>query len=180
MDHRSTGSYTSRVARGAASEMLATAWLMEQGFHVFRAVAASCPVDLVAWREGDTSSWLIEVKTMSVNCSFPWPRNEHWTHLIVVNPETNSCHLLEAGISQAEAVDSLRVEYGLEPVVRRGSRGAAFEVLKVIRTDPGREWTPKDVAGLLGKEQSVVVSNMGRLTDMGELERIKHGVYVLR
>jgi len=55
-----------RSTVGAASELQVAADLMRRGFHVFRALSAACPCDLVAWREGGPIL-RVEVKTARVN-----------------------------------------------------------------------------------------------------------------
>lgn len=81
--------FTSKVARGAASEMLACAYLLERGYHVFRAISATCPVDLIAYRDGEAPI-RVEVKTGNRaggdvgNMNFSSPRNSEWDLLIVV------------------------------------------------------------------------------------------------
>lgn len=45
------------LSNGAWAEAIATAWLLEKGFHVFKNVAGTGPVDLVAYSmESATSS----------------------------------------------------------------------------------------------------------------------------
>lgn len=79
--------YTGKVARGAASELLASAHLMAQGYHVFRALAASCPCDLIAWR-ADEPALRVEVKTGNpVRSTLPAPSNDEWDLLLVVHSD---------------------------------------------------------------------------------------------
>lgn len=113
---------TSTGARGAASEMIACAYLIGQGFHVFRAVAPSCPVDLVAWRVGEQPI-LVEVKTASRppnapgSLGFAWPRNREWQLLIVIGPEGLPVEITP-DVSQPDAVDLVRAAHGLGPARR--------------------------------------------------------------
>lgn len=85
---REPGRYLSTAAAGAASELIASAHLIAQGYHVFRALAASCPVDLVAYRGGELLK--VEVKTATVRPetryapSLPYPTNDEWDLLVVI------------------------------------------------------------------------------------------------
>jgi hypothetical protein len=103
-------SYTSTVARGAAGELLASAHLMGLGYHVFRALAASCPCDLIAYKEGEVLR--VEVKsiryapTYRYNPVFPKPTNEDWDVLAVV---TNGIHV--SLIPYAAGFDELKDAY---------------------------------------------------------------------
>ena len=82
------GKYPTSVVRGAASELLASAHLMSLGYHVFRALAANCPFDLFAYKDGETLR--VEVKSSTYrpddryNPSFPKPRNDEWDILAIV------------------------------------------------------------------------------------------------
>jgi len=110
----------SRAHRGAASELLAAAWLIHKGYHVFRALAPSCPVDLIAYRDNETPL-RVEVKSASYSAprslSFSRPRNDQWDLLIVVGPE-GLCVEVEPGTPYYKAVDAVRVAHGLEVALR--------------------------------------------------------------
>jgi len=50
--------------KGDQSELLACAWLLEQGYEVFRNVSSVGPIDIIAVNEDETI--LIDVKTCSL------------------------------------------------------------------------------------------------------------------
>ena len=50
--------------RGGYSELIASAWLLEQGFEVFRNLCDRGPVDLIVLKDGQTQ--LIDVKTVQI------------------------------------------------------------------------------------------------------------------
>lgn len=54
-----------RGMTGAHNELLATVWLLKQGFEVFRNVSAHGPIDLIAMRHGSDvdERWLLDVKS---------------------------------------------------------------------------------------------------------------------
>lgn len=83
-----------KVIRGAASELVAATHLMRQGYHVFRALSASCPVDMVAWRDGE-APLRVEVKSGcwqqrkpggAVHHTYIHPVNDEWDLLLIVDP----------------------------------------------------------------------------------------------
>ncbi|HEY5411108.1 MAG TPA: hypothetical protein VIJ94_10325 [Caulobacteraceae bacterium] len=51
--------------KGAVSELLATAWLLDRGYEVFRNVSQHGPADLVGWRPGEPPE-LFDVKTVTM------------------------------------------------------------------------------------------------------------------
>lgn len=79
----------SRGTRGAVSELQACVYLMNKGYHVFRAQSPSCPFDLVAYNAGRCIR--VEVKTLTRvepydSLGYAQPRNDEWDLLIVVDP----------------------------------------------------------------------------------------------
>jgi hypothetical protein len=52
-----------RKHRGAQSELIASAWLLEQGYEVFRNVSANGIVDIVAYNMANGDFVLVDVKT---------------------------------------------------------------------------------------------------------------------
>lgn len=55
--------------RGAWSELVATSWLIEHGYEVFRNVSATGLADLVAHHFETGKTWLVDVKTCAVYCN---------------------------------------------------------------------------------------------------------------
>lgn len=104
--------FTSTTARGAASEMVACAYFMAHGYHVFRAVAASCPVDLIVQKPGEALV-RVEVKSasrgpMARNWTYVHPTNDTvWDLLAIVHPDGTVVPLPNEGRSPAE----VRVAY---------------------------------------------------------------------
>ncbi len=54
--------------RGAHAELLATVWLLRQGYEVFRNISDSGLADLVAWKEGSLPI-LLDVKSTAESFS---------------------------------------------------------------------------------------------------------------
>lgn len=83
---------TNRVQTGAASELIASAHLLKSGYHVYRALTAIAPVDLIAIR-GDEPPIRVEVKSGCVSAAdyhtFFTPKSDNWDLLIVVDREGN-------------------------------------------------------------------------------------------
>jgi Holliday junction resolvase-like predicted endonuclease len=52
---------------GATTELKACAWLLEQGFEVFRNVSYTGPVDIVVLDKQDGKLFKIDVKTVALN-----------------------------------------------------------------------------------------------------------------
>lgn len=108
--------YTSRSARGAASELFTCAYLLAKGYHVFRSESPSCPFDLIAYREGVYAR--VEVKSLSRKTefapTFTWPSNDEWDLLIVVD-EDGSCIEVQSH-DQHEARKVIRQALGLRPI----------------------------------------------------------------
>jgi Holliday junction resolvase len=86
--------------RGASSELIATLWLLDQGYDVFRNISAHGKVDIVAIRDGEIT--LIDVKTMGKaklkNGTIAYmisPRSAAMRaagiRLLAVNPATGEC-----------------------------------------------------------------------------------------
>jgi hypothetical protein len=62
--HKATREASTSI-KGAWAELIACAWLMEQGFEVFRNVCPTGWVDVVAWKAGE---WhFIDVKSVRFN-----------------------------------------------------------------------------------------------------------------
>lgn len=123
--------YTSSSARGAASELVACAWLLERGWHVCRSVSPSCPFDGIAWRDGVALRF--EVKTLSLTlahqagtlgfarypgATFTAPGNNEWDLLLVVGPA--DVHSFGPEDDRDDMIDMLRRHYGLAPRVING------------------------------------------------------------
>lgn len=129
--------FVNGIARGAASELIASAHLMELGYHVFRSLSASCPCDLIAYKGGELLR--VEVKSASImagktyNPSFPRPSNDEWDLLVVVSDDRRVVVL-----PRRESYEELKVlwfaELGIEPKIR------------VVKTHcaRGHEFTPEN------------------------------------
>lgn len=76
-------------SRGAASELRAGAYLIDQGYHVFRSESPGSPFDLVAYRDG--ICYRVEVKTLLITTNAPTfhiPKHQNqWDLLILVAPD---------------------------------------------------------------------------------------------
>jgi len=121
------GTWQSKGAKGAASELVACAHLMRQGWHVFRCESPNSPFDLVAYREGEFLR--VEVKSISrvplartrrspdprMGVGIPWPSNDEWDLLIAVDPDEARCFEITTH-DPREGTDLLRVHYGHMPV----------------------------------------------------------------
>ena len=75
---------------GAASELIAAAWLMEMGYEVFRNLSPSGPADLIAWKPTEESKYLIDVKTVNK----PYTRTDG----IVTVPTLNCVNKAAGGV----------------------------------------------------------------------------------
>lgn len=133
--------YTGKVARGAASELIASAHLMAQGYHVFRALASSCPCDLVAYRTGETPL-RVEVKSVMTppagtknSSSFSTPANHEWDILILVS-NIHPIVQLPYDPSAANLRAAYRKAVGLPPIRQAGPRTHCAR---------GHEYTPDNV-----------------------------------
>lgn len=105
----------SKSARGAISELLACAYLMDKGHYVYRCEAPNAPFDLVAYRGGRCLR--IEVKTLTWQKAhwapmFTVPQNAEWDLLVVVDPE--AVFEFEAdGFDARTANNRIRDHFGL-------------------------------------------------------------------
>jgi Holliday junction resolvase-like predicted endonuclease len=96
----------SPTKRGAKSELLACAWLLDQGYEVFRAVHHDGLADIIAYKAG--SFTLIDVKTLSVrngaqsyHAALTAHQMRNSVRLLTIHPETGDCTLYPAGIAKA-------------------------------------------------------------------------------
>lgn len=83
---------TPKKHRGALSEMIACAWLLQQGYEVYRNISAHGLADLVAIKEGRILQ--IDVKTLSAGApmGLRWQQTAVGVAVIYVRPD-GSCIL---------------------------------------------------------------------------------------
>lgn len=81
--------------KGAQSELMACAWLLEHGYDVFRNVAPTGPIDLVAFDWKTKSIILIDVKSVASARPSPEQKDLGVTFLYVM-PD-GSCTLGKRG-----------------------------------------------------------------------------------
>ena len=67
----------SRAHAGAATELRASALLLEYGFHVFSNVSAHGPVDMTVWHPETGKTALIDIKTRTGNKQ---PSGTYWNN----------------------------------------------------------------------------------------------------
>jgi hypothetical protein len=121
------GTWQSKGSKGAASELIACAYLMRQGWHAFRCESPASPFDLVAYRDGEFLR--VEVKSISRarrarthldpdpidGANIPWPSNDEWDLLVAVDPDGCDCVEITTH-DYREGINLLRKHYGLPPV----------------------------------------------------------------
>jgi Holliday junction resolvase len=90
--------------RGAISELIACAWLLEQGYEVFRNVSACGLADLVAFKDGATL--LIDVKTANKGARVPLKPEQFAAGVVAIYVKTDGdCELiLEPPLSRAKPI----------------------------------------------------------------------------
>ena len=119
----------SRVTRGAISELRAGVYLLERGYHVFRSESPSCPVDIVAFRPGETPI-KVEVKSLNIQEAQPgrgrglsvsWPVNGEWDLALFV--ASDAIHEVWAPAGYRETLDRFRAFYGFPAAPLRARRG---------------------------------------------------------
>lgn len=108
---------------GAASELMACAHLLTEGYHVFRSESPNCPFDLVAYRNGEMLR--IEVKTLNrtgpAALSYPRPGNNEWDRLVLVDYESQRVFVIDPDqvTTHHEIYDILRDAYGMPPALEK-------------------------------------------------------------
>jgi len=97
-----------KIVTGSASELIACAYFLREGYYVFRSVHVSCPFDLIIHK--DDISYRVEVKTLTVvdgkSSAFSAPRNSQWDLLAVVNINDSKTHVFESRYS----IETIRKE----------------------------------------------------------------------
>lgn len=94
--------HVSKKHRGAHSELVAVAWLIEQGYEVFRNVSQHGKVDIVVLNEATKEFIPIDVKTLSSyrtvdgQCRTGYPSKKDFhvvgqIRFVLVNPKTGKC-----------------------------------------------------------------------------------------
>jgi hypothetical protein len=87
--------YTGKTAKGAASELIAVAYFLRQGYYVYRSESPHAPFDLMIYKDG--VSQRVEVKSVPVRLSpdgkdrwvtVSYPRNDEWDLLAFVVDES--------------------------------------------------------------------------------------------
>ena len=84
--------------KGAASELIATAWLLKQGYEVFRNVSQHGKIDLIAIHPETDEIKSIDVKTLAESLGDKGWRKadlDSKIHLLAVDLENNRCRYLE-------------------------------------------------------------------------------------
>jgi len=111
--------WISKPDKGAASELIASAYLLSRGFAVFRSVSPTCPCDLIVMI-GD-SLLRVEVKSLfwykGTSPGFAWPTNDKWDRLLVVATDTFKVYEFEKGDPDT-IKDKMREYLGLTPAIR--------------------------------------------------------------
>lgn len=80
--------------KGAMSELKASAWLLSQGYEVFRNVSQHGPVDLIALDLETLETKFIDVKTRYKGQSQPNKKlRPEGVWLLEYHPDTDECHL---------------------------------------------------------------------------------------
>lgn len=85
--------------RGAESEMIACAWLLANGYEVFRNVSQHGDVDIVGWKAGSFESF--DVKTLDerhILRSLSKNQMDRGVQILAVDSVTNSCRLIVAAV----------------------------------------------------------------------------------
>ncbi len=86
-----------RKHRGACSEMLATAWLLQQGYEVFRNVSPFGAIDLIACDPVSHEMVKVDVKTCTPSgearqsLTYLFGKKDKRVKLLFVDPATNQC-----------------------------------------------------------------------------------------
>jgi len=112
--------------RGAISELLACAHLMELGYIVYRCESPHAPFDLVAYRDG--VCYRVEVKSLTRSSaphsyapSFDAPKNEEWDLLAVADGANGRVFVFDRSTTIAEdRLEILRaynIDVSAEPVL---------------------------------------------------------------
>ena len=106
--------------QGTASELLACAELIRQGYYVFRAIGPHSPFDLVAYRDGHCLR--VEVKTVSHRrqgereyVGFATPANDEWDLLMIVDPQ--HVFTFTPDVARPQMCAELRHYFGLAEVM---------------------------------------------------------------
>ena len=104
--------------KGARSELLACAWLLAQGYEVFRNVSSCGLVDIIALKDGRAT--LFDVKTWSLPDHFPLrltPAQKHaGVKLIAVKPD-GECEIDPKEARTRAEIRALRAKLLTEPMV---------------------------------------------------------------
>ena len=112
-----------RQRRGASSELIACAWLLQQGYEVFRNVSPQGPIDLVAFKNGKTT--FFDVK--STNGYFPsnilTPKQKALGVLILAVDPDGKCEIL---ISLPPKGSRKRLHNHMGQFIRNGSKRPAM------------------------------------------------------
>lgn len=110
-----------KALTGASAELRAAAHFMDEGYYVFRAVAAASPVDLVIYREGVCHR--VEVKSATFSSSgvgFTRPRNNEWDLLAIA--DVDKVFVFGPERSHEDMRDEMRKHYAHpEPPHRRAT-----------------------------------------------------------
>jgi Holliday junction resolvase-like predicted endonuclease len=87
------GLKTGRI--GALSELRAQAWLMEQGYEVFKNIKPSGPADLIAWDIKSNTILKIDVKTVRIYIKKDGSKNYNFSSLGNVYLESKNKRAIE-------------------------------------------------------------------------------------
>lgn len=101
-------------ATGALSELRACAYLMADGYYVFRCESPSAPFDLVAYRGGTCCR--VEVKSISQTAPYSptisWPTNDEWDLLIAVDHARDRLFRFTRDMSKDDVRIAIKEAYG--------------------------------------------------------------------
>lgn len=84
--------------KGAAAELIASAWLLGQGYEVFRNISQHGKVDIVVKKPESTEVEFIDVKTLREGgCQNGWRKRDmpDFIRLLAVDVYTGYCRYLE-------------------------------------------------------------------------------------
>ena len=103
-----------RKHRGAESEMVACAWLLANGYEVFRNVSQHGDVDIVGWKDGSFHNF--DVKTLGerhILTALSAAQMARGVKIVAVNPDDNSCRLMEPAVWSEHSCEHCRQPFKL-------------------------------------------------------------------
>lgn len=83
--------------RGATSELIAAAWLLRQGYEVFRNVSQHGEADLVAIKGDEVIQIDVKTRPAAVNVNGYFKKVPDHVRVLLVHPDTGACEWCERG-----------------------------------------------------------------------------------